>query len=411
MSGSSMATPKTSPVGRRSTRRDAAHRRRPGSLASKLLVPIAVVSFVLLAVFSYVAYERRLLAAYHEARLVAEAIQRQVTADRRYYTQRVVPVANQVHLEVTNHYREPGRLAIPLPTTFVREVSDDLSSTATGTDYKLAMLSLFPVNPRKGPRNEIERELMKVNFKDVKPQDHRLSTDQAEFYTLYVPDIANAQSCVTCHNALPESPKRNYVLGDVMGSLAITIPMTDRLRQVKTGSLQEVSAFAAILVLAGGLIYYRAQSAVLRPLRRLASAATEMSAGNLSARVKIESDDEVGQLGQSFVGMCATVRQVVDREVASRQALDHRITEYLRFLEGVERGDLAHRLRTAESGDPDLHLGELGKRIDRLVDQLGQLAAYAKVAGERLGATPLPEGAELRSLAERLRQAAARYHF
>jgi HAMP domain-containing protein len=395
----------------RGARRHAAEARRPGSLTRKLLVPIAAVSFVLLAAFSYVSYERRLNAAYHEARLVAEAIQRQVTADRRYYTQRVVPVANQVHLEVTNHYREPGRLAIPLPTTFVREVSEDLSSTATGTEYKLAMLSLFPVNPRKGPRNDIERELMKVNFKDVKPQDHKVSAGEQAFYTLYVPDIANAQSCVTCHNALPESPKRNYVLGDVMGSLAITIPMTDRLRQVDTGSLQEVGAFAAILVLAGGLIYYRAQRTVLRPLRSLASAATEMSAGNLSARVKIESDDEVGQLAESFVGMCATVRQVVDREVASRQALDHKITEYLRFLEGVERGDLAHRLRPDESENSDLHLADLGKRIDRLVDQLGQLAAYAKVAGERLGATPVPVDTELQSLAERLRQAAARYHF
>jgi HAMP domain-containing protein len=396
---------------RRGARRHQAHTRRPGSLARKLLVPIAAVSFVLLAVFSYVTYERRLLASYHEARLVAEAIQRQVTADRRYYTQRVVPVANQVHLEVTNHYREPGRLAIPLPTTFVREVSDELSSTATGTEYKLAMLSLFPVNPRKGPRNESERELMKVNFKDVKPQDYKVNADQGAFYTLYVPDIANAQSCVTCHNALPESPKRNYVLGDVMGSLAITIPMTDRLRQVETGSLQEVGAFAAILVFAGSLIYYRAQRSVLRPLRSLASAATEMSAGNLSARVKIESDDEVGQLAESFVGMCATVRQVVDREVTSRQALDHKITEYLRFLEGVERGDLAHRLKPDDSGGADLPLADLGKRIDRLVDQLGQLAAYAKVAGERLGATPVPVDAELKSLAERLRQAAARYHF
>jgi HAMP domain-containing protein len=406
-----MATPQQSPARRRGAPKGAAHAHHPGSLARKLLVPIAAVSFVLLAAFSYVTYERRLEAAYHEARLVAEAIQRQVTADRRYYTQRVVPVANQVHLEVTNHYREPGRLAIPLPTTFVREVSDDLSATATSTEYKLAMLSLFPVNPRKGPRDEVERELMKVNFRDVKPQDHKVAAGRETFYTLYVPDIANAQSCVTCHNALPESPKRNYVLGDVMGSLAITVPMTDRLHQVDAGSLQEVSAFAAILVVAGGLIYYRAQRTVLRPIRNLASAATEMAAGNLSSRVKIESDDEVGQLAESFVGMCATVRQVVDREVAGRQALDHRITEYLHFLEGVERGDLVHRLQPVESGDPDPQLAELGKRIDGLVGQLGQLAAYVKVAGERLGATPAPADAELKSLAERLRQAAARYHF
>src|SRR6476660_3252179 len=308
-----MATPQQPPVSRRRAHRGVQVRPR-GSLARKLLAPIAAVSFVLLGLFSYVTYQRRLQATYHEARLVAEAIQRQVTADRRYYSQRVVPAASQSEIPVSNHYRDLGRPAIPLPTTFVREVAEDLSSTATSTEYKLAMLSLFPVNPRKGPRNEVERELMKANFKDAKPREHRIEAGPDSFYTLYVPDLANAQSCVNCHNALPESPKRNYILGDVMGSLAITIPLTERMRQVRAGSLQEVGAFAGILLVAGGLIYYQARRAVLRPVRSLAAAATEMSAGNLSARVRIESNDEVGQLAESFVGMCATVRQVVDRE-------------------------------------------------------------------------------------------------
>jgi len=405
-----MAVPQQPPVSRRRARRGGEARSR-SSLARKLLVPIAAVSFVLFSLFSWATYQRRLRVTYHEARLVAEAIQRQVTADRRYYSLRVVPAASEAQVEVTNHYRDRGRPAIPLPTTFVREVAEDLSSTATRTEYKLAMLSLFPVNPRKGPRNETEREMMKANFKDAQPREHLIDAGPDTFYTLYVPDLANAQSCVNCHNALPESPKKNYVLGDVMGSLAITIPLTERMRQVRAGSLQEVAAFAAILLIAGGLIYYQARRAVLRPVRSLAAAATEMSAGNLSARVKIESNDEVGQLAQSFVGMCATVRQVVDREVVSRQALDHRATEYIHYLDAVLRGDLSHRLRPPEGAPSDLHLAELGQRIDRLVDQMGQLAAHVKVAGDRMGANLAPTEAELKSLVQRLRKVASRYKF
>ncbi len=405
-----MAAPQQSPASRRRARPGAEARPR-GSLARKLLVPIAAVSFVLLALFTWATYQRRLQATYHEARLVAEAIQRQVTADRRYYSQRVVPAASDAHVEVSNHYRDLGHPAIPLPTTFVREVAEELSTTATSTEYKLAILSLFPVNPRKGPRNDTERELMKANFTDAKPREHLIEAGPDTYYTLYLPDVANDQACVNCHNALPESPKRNYVFGDVMGSLAITIPLTERMRQAKDGSLQEVGAFAGILLIAGGLIYYQARRAVLRPVRSLAAAATEMSAGNLSARVKIESDDEVGQLAESFVGMCATVRQVVDREVVSRQALDHRVTEYIHFLDAVLRGDLSHRLRPPESAPADLHLAELGRRIDRLVDQLGQLAAHVKVAGDRLGASPAPGEPEVKSLGERLRETASRYKF
>jgi HAMP domain-containing protein len=381
--------------------------RHAGGLARKLLIPIAAVSFVLLGVFTYVTWERRERAALEEAHQVAQAIERQVVADRRYYTQHIVPAAKAGNLTVTNRWREAHGPAIPLPTTFVREVAEQLNSTATETEYKLAMLSLFPVNPKQGPRTLVEREMMKANFRDGEQRTHWERVGDRSFLTLYVPDFANAESCVTCHNALPESPKRNWALGEVMGSLAVTIPLDDRLRRAKAGAVQEVGAFAGILLVSCGLLYFQAQRSILNPIRSLATAATELSAGNLAAQVQVRSDDdEVGQLAESFSEMTATVRRVVDREVAGRQALDHTVTGYVQFLEAVAQGDLTRRLPEPPQRAADAaHLARLGEGINRTVDRLGELAAHLAVAGDKLGKEL--DDQERAALARRLRDAVA----
>ena len=331
-----------------------------------------------------------------------------MSADRRYYTQKVVTVAHRAHLEVTNRYQDAGKTAIPLPTTFVREVAEGLSKSATGTDYKLAILSLFPINPRQGPRSVTERSLMKVNSVRRTAAANLEQIGRESFYTLYVPDVANAESCVTCHNSLPESPKRNYELGDVMGTLAITVPMTRRMEQVSTGTAQEAAAFAVILVVAGALIVWQMRRTVLRPIQSLAAAAADMASGNLAVRVRIDNKDEVGQLAESFGAMLSTVRQVVDREVAGRQALDHAVARYILFLEGVTAGSLVQRLEVRPGGGADAEqLARLGQLLDQTVDLMASLAAHVKVFGEKLSGEPSAQ--DLRVLAQRMRELAGRY--
>ena len=190
-----------------------------------------------------------------------------------------------------------------LPATYVREVSENLNSTATNTQYQLRLLSLFPVNPEQGPRDNVERAFMEENFDEGATVENRFEVNGNEFFTLYVPDVANAESCVSCHNGLEESPKRDYVLGDVMGTLAITVPMNERLDIVVTDTATEVGAFAGILLLVGGLFYFIAQRTILRPINRLQTAADNVLQGDFSVRTNVDSTDELGQLSTVFDSM------------------------------------------------------------------------------------------------------------
>ena len=36
-------------------------------------------------------------------------------------------------------------------------------------------------------------------------------------------DVASVQACVACHNAHPESPRRDFALGDVMGGVVVRV--------------------------------------------------------------------------------------------------------------------------------------------------------------------------------------------
>jgi len=45
------------------------------------------------------------------------------------------------------------------------------------------------------------------------------------FHAIYA-DKAASQSCVGCHNAHPNSPKKDFKPHDVMGGILLTIPLS-----------------------------------------------------------------------------------------------------------------------------------------------------------------------------------------
>nr|MBP8199272.1 DUF3365 domain-containing protein [Nitrospira sp.] len=40
-------------------------------------------------------------------------------------------------------------------------------------------------------------------------------------------DRAVSESCVSCHNAHANSPRRDYKLNDIMGGVIVTIPISE----------------------------------------------------------------------------------------------------------------------------------------------------------------------------------------
>jgi two-component system NtrC family sensor kinase len=106
--------------------------------------------------------------------------------------------------------------------------------------------------------------------------------------------IYNDASCwqSSCH-AHAEDQK-------VLGVLDLTLPLDEVDRQRRAGTVMVVALAIVVMVAISLIIFYLARRFVLRPVELLVEATQRVAAGDLSTSVPVRSQDEVGQLAESF---------------------------------------------------------------------------------------------------------------
>jgi len=140
-------------------------------------------------------------------------------AARSLYTKEIVDAGQKAGLIFDEHWRDEHVEAGPLPALFLREASSSLQRSEVPLDLFLG--SDFPISPAN-----------KFQGTQTEKFDRIKHTGEAQFfyasdtqlYTAMFADYASAQACVTCHNAHPDSPKKDWVLHDVMGATTWSYP-------------------------------------------------------------------------------------------------------------------------------------------------------------------------------------------
>src|SRR6185436_16062787 len=187
----------------------------------------------------------------------AQSIANQVMADRQYYGAVVVPHVSEVQ----------GRF--PLPATFVREVSEQIARSGDG--YITRLISPWPINKEMGPNDAFETD----GFSSLahSPGDPFVRTDTVEgrsVIRVLMADVASSTSCVSCHNAHPQSPKRDFHLYDVMGGLEVIIPMDQYLAESRQDMAMALGGGLVLCFLVLGIVSIGTQWTVTRPLAHIA---------------------------------------------------------------------------------------------------------------------------------------------
>lgn len=154
--------------------------------------------------------------------IVTDYIHAVLASDRNFYT---VHVVERMHrrgvIESSENWRSES--ALPLPAQFFQESSKLASITGVQVQYRL--ISLNPINKQSGPATEFEEKGLEAVMAEPARPYKGFVTEGGErrFQALYA-DHAVSPICVTCHNAHPRSPKRDYKLNDVLGGVLISIP-------------------------------------------------------------------------------------------------------------------------------------------------------------------------------------------
>lgn len=158
------------------------------------------------------------------AEQVADYVHSVIQADRSIYTTEVVErMKSQGIVTASENWRDTGKL--PLPVQFLIEASRLMAANPNGVRFRL--ISNWAINKDNMPRTDFEEAgLSKIAVSPERPYKGMKTEQGIEYFEALYPDIAVSQSCVRCHNTHPQSPKKNFRVGDVMGGLVVSIPVS-----------------------------------------------------------------------------------------------------------------------------------------------------------------------------------------
>jgi len=312
---------------------------RGWGLQLKTILPTIVVSAVTASAVGIVLYLDAKASVISQSRKTAFAIAQQTLAERQVYTVNVAnPLLrdfggpeqgfttgnNTLHWVTSKAFNPKDKGSLPLAVALVHLVSASVNSRGA-KGHTIDLLSLDAVNPEKNPLktggSQTEISAMQFLQSEKNPLAYREAvsgegTDAR--YVMWYPDIAFSDSCVSCHNGLGGGHKNDWVKGDVMGSFKVTLPMGTDLEDAKSNAVRIVllvlGAFAIVALLQTLLQWLLVSRPLIRNLNTLERAAERISHGEVDQPIKIESNDEVGRLGQSFERMRTSLAMLLEEQ-------------------------------------------------------------------------------------------------
>ena len=223
------------------------------NISVRLGLVVLVVGLAIAGVGFVITNEVQKNAVEKQAVKTAESVVAQMLATRSVYTKDVVGKlqSDRAGIEFGPAFRERKR-HIPLPATMVHLISDEVNKQGL---YTIDLISPWAINPAKAPAAGWERESVDALKEDPTSPQSKIDTSGGGSRLLYMAaDFASTPACVTCHNALPESPKRDYELGDMMGSLVVTIPLSEEFSSAQKQSVYIALGNIGVLAVLAGLL-------------------------------------------------------------------------------------------------------------------------------------------------------------
>src|SRR5262245_64051509 len=155
-------------------------------------------------------------------------------AVRKLYTSEVADRLAGHGIQVTHDYATKEG-AIPLPATFSMELGKQISHQSTGMQARLYSDFPFPWRKDGGPSDDFEREAIRQLRQFPDRPFYRFEDFQGRPSLRYAVADRMDAGCVSCHNSHPDSPKKDWKLGDVRGVLEIIRPLDSIIAQTRAG--------------------------------------------------------------------------------------------------------------------------------------------------------------------------------
>ena len=185
-------------------------------LANNLSISVALVLLVLAGLPVAVWLDLRNLSE-RALREQADDLSSMIDSIRDYYSSNVVGrvLAHGERTQVLPDYAEvPG--AIPIPATLSLELGGLINQASGNTQFRF--ISDYPFKNRAPHAfDAFERQALESLRQNPPSRVHEVAGSIFDRRVRMVTPIIMAAACVACHNTHPDSPKRDWKVGDVRG--------------------------------------------------------------------------------------------------------------------------------------------------------------------------------------------------
>jgi methyl-accepting chemotaxis protein len=293
--------------------------KRPrGTIAWRLLLPVPLM--LIAATVAIWLVVPRIIAgnATEDAVRASQQTATQFKTIRAYYTDNVVNKVLKDGAMKPAFDHKGNDKAIPLPATFIH----DLSALLSEKDTAINLYSRFPF-PNRSSRQLDAYQQQAWEFLTKNPTatfSRNETRNGRNVVRVAVADTMASQACVTCHNTLASSPKKDWNVGDVRGVLEVTSVIDAQLAHGKSLSNLIITGTIVIgLVLLAILLW--ATRSVVRPLGGIVAGMHKLASGEFNLVLPgLSRRDEIGAMAQAVEAFKLKAVEKASLEAAAKQA-------------------------------------------------------------------------------------------
>lgn len=191
------------------------------------MTPAFSLLIVTLLGFPVAAYLTLMNHAGHEAMRDAQQFNKVLSVFRQYFTANVAARLLEGHerITLTENYRSiPG--GIPIPATLSIEIGQAIGDAFPDESLTMSFTSDAPfANRARIPLDQFQRDALAAFRRDPRLEQFELLERDEDSRTrgrVAIP-VRMMPTCVGCHNAHPDSPRRDWKVGDVRGIQDVSV--------------------------------------------------------------------------------------------------------------------------------------------------------------------------------------------
>ena len=293
------------------------------SFVWKLLLPVPLIASVgLLAILIFLPDSIGENSRADATNSAAETVD-QFKKIRAYYTNNVISKIVKDGTLKPNFIHKDDPKAVPLPATFIHEMSEILSKN----DTQVNLYSKYPFPNRASRKmDQFQNDAWDALNKDSSSTFVREEKiGDKTFLRVALADTMVAQGCVDCHNSHPDTPRVGWKLGDVRGVLEVRTAIDSQLAAASSlGASVSLWGLVFVVILIAISLMFTLR--VSRPIQGMTGAMHKLAKGELDVDIPdVKSKDEVGQIAKAlsvFKGNAIEREEMRSREDELREQRD-----------------------------------------------------------------------------------------